>query len=121
MTSDDFKAYLPSETEVCNKGCLIAVRSEVMRPCYGLQVTQQLQSQEMKWQLSCSHWRAIIIGTGRRVNNNSLGTCGGPKQPKHNNISVIVGTGATKCILSADERILVCCEIPGVSLGYDEI
>jgi len=107
VTSDDSKAYLSSETEGCNKERLMAVRSDAMRPCYGQQVTQQLQSQEMEWQLGCSHWRAIIIGTVRGVNNNSLGTCGGPKQ--------------TKCILGADKRVFVGCEILGVSLGYDEI
>ena len=92
-----------------------------MRPCDGLQETQKSQSREMEWRLRFSHWRAIIIGTGRGVNNESLGTCNGPKQPKHNNISVIDGTGASKCILGTDERVLVGCKIPGVSLGYDKI
>ena len=40
--------------------------------------------------------RAIIIGTDREVNDRSLGTCGGTKQPKHNNISVIDGAGVKK-------------------------
>ena len=75
----------------------------------------------MEWRLRCSHWRAIIIDTGRGVNNKSLGTCGGPKQPKHNNISVIDCTDATKCILGTDKRVSVGCKIPGVSLGYDKI
>ena len=107
VTSNYSKIYTSSETEGCNEERLIAVRSEAMRPCYGQQVTQQSQSREMEWRLGCSHWRAIIIGTGRGVNDNSLGTCGGPKQ--------------TKCILGADKRVFVGCEIPGVSLGYDEI
>ena len=37
------EAYLSSET--CNKECLIAMRNERMRPCDGLQVTQQSLSQ----------------------------------------------------------------------------
>ena len=41
VTRGGFKAYLSSETEGCNKECLIAVRSEALRPCDGLQVTQQ--------------------------------------------------------------------------------
>ena len=44
VTSDHFKAYLSSETEQYNKKCLIAVRSEAMKPCDGLQITQQSQS-----------------------------------------------------------------------------
>ena len=100
---------------------MIAVRSEGMRPCDGLQITQQSQSQEVEWRLRCSHWRAIIIGTSREVNNKSLGTCGGPKQPKHNNISLIDGTNVSKCILGTDKRVLVSCKIPGVSLGYEKI
>ena len=99
----------------------MGVRSEAMRPCYGQKVTQQLQSREIEWRLSCSHWRAIIIGTRLGVNDNSLGTYGDPNQAKHNSISVIDGTGATKCILGADKIVFVGCEIPGVSLGYDEI
>ena len=44
------EAYLSSETEGCNdKECLIAMRSEGMRPCDGLQITQQLQSREVEW------------------------------------------------------------------------
>ena len=115
------EAYLSSETEGCNKECLIAMRREGMRPCDGLQITQQSQSQEVEWRLMSSCWRAISIFTGREVNGRSLGTCGGPKQPKHNNISVIDGTGASKFVLSTDERVLVGCKIPGVSLGYDTI
>ena len=46
------------------------------------------------------------------VNDKSLGTCGGPKQPEHNNISVIDGTCASKCILGTDERVLVGCKCP---------
>ena len=80
VTSNYFKIYPSSETEGCNEERLIAVRSEAMRPCYGQQVTQQLQSQEMEWRLGCSHWIEIIIGTGRKVNKNILVTCGGPKQ-----------------------------------------
>ena len=64
--------------------------------------------------------RAISIGAGREVNDRNLGTCGGTKQPKNNNISVIDGVGV-KCILGTDERISVNCKIPGVSLGYAEI
>ena len=64
--------------------------------------------------------RAISIGTGREVNDRSLGTCGGTKQPKHNNISVIDGVGV-KCTLGTDKRVSVNCKIPRVSLGYDEI
>jgi hypothetical protein len=96
VTRDDSKAYLSSETEGCNKERLMAVRSEAMRPCYGQQVTQQLQSREMEWRLSCSHWREVIIGIGRGVNDDSLGICGGPKKSKHNNRGVIDGTGANK-------------------------
>ena len=81
VTSNDSKTYISSETEGCNKECLISVKCEAMRPCDGLQVTQQSQSQEMEWRLKCSHWRAIIIGTSRGVNDKSLGTCGSPKQP----------------------------------------
>ena len=83
--------------------------------------TQKLQPREMEWQLRCSHWRAISIGTGRGVNDKSLGTCGGPKQPNHNNISVTDGTEASKLILGTDKRVLVGCKIPGVSLGHDKI
>jgi hypothetical protein len=75
----------------------------------------------MEWQLRCSNWRAIIIDTGRGVNDKSLGTCGGPKQPKNNNISVIDGTDASKCILGTDKRVLVGCKNQGVSLGYARI
>ena len=49
VTSNYSKIYLSSETEGCNEELLIAVRSEAMRPCYGQQVTQQLQSGEMEW------------------------------------------------------------------------
>ena len=66
--------------EGCNKERLIEVRSEAMRPCYGIQVTKQSQPRDMEWQLSCSHWRAVIIGTGREMNDDSLGTCGDPKK-----------------------------------------
>jgi hypothetical protein len=89
VTSNYSKTYLSSETEGCNEERLIAMRNEAMKPCYGQQVTQQSQSREMEWRLRCSHWRAISIGTGRGVNDKILGTCGGPKQPKNNNISVI--------------------------------
>ena len=51
VTSDDLKDYLPSETEGCNKEHLIEVRSEAMRPCYGMQVTKQSQPQDMEWRL----------------------------------------------------------------------
>ena len=88
-----------------------------MRPCDGLQVTQQSQSQEVEWRLRCSCWRTIIIGGGREVNNRSLGTYGGTKQPKHNNISVIDVAGASKCILSNDVRVLVSCKNPRSEIG----
>ena len=74
----------------------------------------------MEWCLKCSRWRAISIGGGREVNNRSLGTWGGTKQPKHKNISVIDGAGV-KYILGTDKRVSVICKIPGASLGYDEI
>ena len=105
VTSDHFKAYLSSETEGYNKECLIDVRSEAMRPCDGLQITQQLQFQEVEWCLM----RAISIDTGREINDRSLGTCGGTKQPKHNNISVIDGVGI-KCTLGTDKRVSVNCK-----------
>ena len=41
---DHPKAYLSSETEGCNNECLIAVRSEAIKQCNGLQIPQQLQS-----------------------------------------------------------------------------
>ena len=69
----------------------------------------------------CSCWRETIIGTGSEVNDGSLGTCGGIKQPKHNNISVIDGAGASKCILGTNKRVSVGSKIPGVRLGYDNI
>jgi hypothetical protein len=121
VTSDDYKANIPSKTDGCNKECLISVRSEAMKLFDGLQVTQKSQSREMEWRLRCSHWRAINIGIGRGVNNKSHGTYGSPKQPKHNNISVIDGTGEIKCILGTDKRVSVGCKIPGVSLGYNKI
>ena len=46
VTNDHSKAYLSSETEGCNKECLIAVRNETMRPCDVLQITQQWLPQE---------------------------------------------------------------------------
>ena len=70
----------------------------------------------MEWLLI----RAIAIGTVCEVNNRSLGTCGGTRQPKHKNISVIDGVDV-KCTRGTDERVLVNCKISGVSLGYDEI
>ena len=68
----------------------------------------------------CSCWKAISIGTGREVNDRSLGTCSGTEQPKHNNTSVIDGTGV-KNILGTDKRVLVGCKFPGVRLQYDKI
>ena len=62
----------------------------------------------------------MIIGTGCGVNNDSLGTCGGPKKYKHSNGGVIDGTDGNEHILG-DEKVLVGSEIPGVSLGYDGI
>ncbi len=97
------------------------MRSEATRPCYGMQVIKQLQPQNMEWQLSCLHWKAVIISTGRGVNDDSLGTCSGPKKYKHNNEGVIDGTNANERILGADKKVLVGSEIPGVSLGYDGI
>ena len=35
--------------EGCNKERLIEVRNEAMRPCYGIQVTKQLQPRDMEW------------------------------------------------------------------------
>ena len=87
-----------------------------MRTCDGLQITQQLQSQEVEWHLMISCWRAISIGKGPEVNDRSLGTCGCTKQPKHINI----GDGV-KCILGTDKRVSVNYKIPRVSLGYDKI
>ena len=83
---------------------------------------QRLTSDDSKTYLSsetegCS--KECLTGCG--VNNKSLGTCGGPKQPKHNNISVIDGTDAGKFILGTDKRVSAGCKIPGVSLGYDQI
>ena len=43
------------------------------------------------------------------------------KQPTHNNISVIDGAGASKCVFGTDKRVSVGCEISGVKLGYDKI
>jgi len=63
----------------------------------------------------------VIIGTGCGVNDDSLGTCGGPKKYKHSNGGVIDGTNANERILGADIKVLVGSEIPGVSLGYDGI
>jgi hypothetical protein len=121
VTSDDIKDYLPSEIEGCNKELLMEVRSEAMRPCYGMQVIKQSQPQDMEWRLSWSHWRAVIIGTGCGVNDNSLGTCGGPKKYKHNNGGVTDGTNANERVPGADKKVFVGSEIPGVSLGYDGI
>ncbi len=61
----------------------------------------------------------MIIGTGHGVNNDSLGTFGGPKE--YSNGGVIDGTNANERILGADKKALVDSEIPGVSLGYDGI
>jgi len=121
MISDDFKDYLPSEAEGCNNKRVSKLRSETMRPWYDMQPTKQSQPQDMNWRLSWSHCRAVIIGTGRIVNDDSLGTCGGPKKYKHSNEGVIDGTNADERILGADKKILVGSEIPGVSLGYDGI
>ena len=48
VTRNYSKIYASSETEGCNEECLISMRSEAMRPCYGQQVTQQLQSREIE-------------------------------------------------------------------------
>ncbi len=121
VISDDFKDYLPSEAEGCNKKRVSKLRSEAMRSCYDMQPTKQSQPQDMEWQLSWSHWRAVIIGTGRGVNDDSLDTCGGPKKYKDSNGGVIDGTNANERILGADKKVLAGSEIPGVSLGYDGI
>ena len=77
-----------------SKECLSALRSKAMRPCDGLQVTQQSQSQVVDWHLRCPCRRkTIITGIGCRVNTRSFGTCGGTKLYKSNNISVIYGAG----------------------------
>ena len=101
-TAPKHKDYLSSGTEGCNKECMIAMKSEAMRPCDGLQITQQSQFRELEWRLM----RAISIGTGCEVKDRSLGTCSGTKQPKHNNISVIDGVGV-KFIFGTDERVSV--------------
>jgi hypothetical protein len=45
---------------------------------------------------------------------------GGPKKSKHNNRGVIDGTGENECMISADKKVLVSHEIPGVNPGYDK-
>jgi hypothetical protein len=102
VISDHSKDYLSSGTEGSNKECVIAVRSGAMRPCDGLQITQQSQFREVEWRLMSSCWKAISIGTGREVNDRSLGTCGGTKQPKHNNISGIDGVGVKRLLSPPD-------------------
>ena len=52
------------------------------------------------------------------VRSEAMRPCDGPK---HNNISVIYGTEASKFILGTDKRVSVGCKIPGVSLGYNKI
>jgi len=68
-----------------------------------MQPTEQPQPRDMEWQLSWSHWRAVIIGTNRGVNDDSLGTCGGPKKYER--------------IIGAGRKVLVGSEIPGVLSG----